>query len=107
MCDPPPVAQFGVVAALVELSLGLTTVMRATRHVAALAAFALNVGFVAFAFVADSRRLPWRGCGCFGGIDLPWLPWHAVIAAALALPSLAIFLDAERRANAPPPAQPS
>jgi hypothetical protein len=66
--------------------------------------FAANLGLVGFAVVADARGIEWMGCGCiWGGIDLPWLPWHAVIAAALALPFLAVFLDAERRAAKTPP----
>ncbi len=101
MCEPPPIGKVALPAAFVELALGLLTAWPRTRRRAAIAAFAMNVGLVGFALVGDSRGLDWRACGCFfGGVDAPWLPWHALLAGSLALPFLVVFLDAERRAAA-------
>jgi hypothetical protein len=97
--DLPPIASLTPAAALFDVVLAAATACRRHRRAASLAAFALHVGLVGFAFIAAARGLPWRAGGrFFYGFDVPWLPWHALTAAALSLPFLAIFLDAERRA---------
>ena len=94
---PPPIAVLSGQVAVAELIVGIATAIAISRRWASLAGVTLNLCLVGFAFGADARNLPWKNCGCFfGGIDLPWLPWHAVAGGVLALPFLAIFLDAER-----------
>lgn len=95
---PPGVVKLAVAGGLVEVAIGLVLAAGSPRaqRVAALAGTGLNAGFIGFAFVAKSRGLPVSGCGCFGGIDLPWEA-HAAIAAGLACIFLAILLDLERR----------
>ncbi len=91
LCEPPPIAGFAMLAALGELVIGVTLCMRSTQRIAAIAGTATNLGLIAVAFIADARGLPWQGCGCvFVGVEFPWLPGHAIFAAALTLPFLAI-----------------
>ena len=97
-CGTPPLSILSGQVALFEMALGVTTAIAASRRWASLVGVTLNLCFVGFAFGADARHLPWKECGCFfAGIHLPWLPWHAIAGGVLALPFLAIFLDAERR----------
>lgn len=100
MCEPAPIASWSALFASAELLVGLGVTSPRWRLRASLAGFAMHFGLIFFAFVAHVRRLPWKGCGCFGGRDLPWLPRHAAIAAALAEPFIWMFLDAGRRAQA-------
>ena len=95
---PPSVVAMAVASGIVEGAIGLAVAAGAPRlrRAAALAGTGLNVGLVGFACVASARGVETEGCGCFGGLDLPWF-WHAAIAAALALAFLAILLDGERR----------
>ena len=94
---PPPMSILSGQVALFEMAVGVATAVAASRRWASLVGLTLNLCFVGFAFGADARHLPWKECGCFfGGVHLPWLPWHAVAGGVLALPFLAIFLHAER-----------
>lgn len=92
------VANFALLAALWELAIGIGVLVRLTRRIAAIAGAATNLGLIAFAFIADARQLPWEGCGCvFVGVEFPWIPGHAIFAAALAVPFLAIVVRSELR----------
>jgi hypothetical protein len=94
---PPPMSILSGQVALFEIAVGVATAGEIARRWASLVGVTLNLCFVGFAFGADARHLPWEECGCFfAGIHMPWLPWHAIAGGVLALPFLAIFLDAER-----------
>lgn len=99
-CGGPAAATvwLAVAAGVVEavIGLGIAAPPPVSRRFAALAGTGVNTGLIGFAVVADGRGVDVEGCGCFGGIALPW-PAHAAIAATLALAFLAILLDAERR----------
>ena len=98
MCLRPPIAELATLMSFFELILGIAVASRPSRRIAALVGIGLHVGLVLWAFIAHARHLPWKGCGCvFVGIEFPWLPGHALLAAALLLPFLAIFVREERR----------
>jgi len=97
-CARPAIADFAAFLALWELVIGVGVFARAKRRMAAIAGTATNLGLIAVAFIADARNLPWQGCGCvFVGIEFPWLPGHAIFAAVLTLPFLAIVVRSELR----------
>jgi hypothetical protein len=98
LCGPTALEGLSDCMAFAETLFGVLVAVPPTRHRAALCAFAMNVGLVLFAVVAHVRGLAWEGCNCVPALNLPWLPWHALIAAALAVPFLWMFVDAERRA---------
>ncbi len=97
VCGPEPLEILSDFTAVIEAGVGLFVALPASRRHAALFAFSLNVGLVGFAVAAHVRGLTWEGCRCVPALNLPWLPWHAAIAAGLAAAFLWIFLDAERR----------
>ncbi len=98
LCTPPPIAAFAMFAAMFEVLVGVGVCFRDSRRIAGIAGTALNIGLIAVAFIADARRLPWKGCGCvFVGVEFPWLPDHAIFAGALTLPFLAIVVRSERQ----------
>lgn len=98
----PATVRMAVTAGVIEGAIGIAVAGRRgwVRHSAALAGTGLNVGLIGFAAVASARGVETKGCGCFGGLDLPWSV-HAAIAAALAAVFFAILLDFERRLAAP------
>lgn len=98
---PPPVAQLAPAVALFEGLIGMWTMVDRGRHLASLLGLAFSLGLVLFAFVADYRGLPWKGCGCvWMGVDFAWLPGHALLAVVLAAIFGTIFVHEERRARA-------
>ena len=99
MCGEPDDLQvLATLMAMAEMALGLGVALGPleVRALTAIAGVGLMVGLVGFAFVADLRHLPTHHCFCFGGIELPW-KGHAAVAAALAVPWLAILVHARRR----------
>jgi hypothetical protein len=99
MCgDPSPMQFLAMLMSGAEIALGagVAAGRLGTRRLMAIVGVGAMLGLVGFALVADARHLPTRHCFCFGGIELPW-KGHAAVAAALALPWLAILIDTERR----------
>ncbi len=98
LCEPPPIQGLGLMMAMVEGALGTAVALGdvRVRSLAAIGGVGAMIGLVGFAFVAEARQLPTHQCHCFGGIDLPW-KGHAAVAGALALPWIAILVDARRR----------
>ena len=98
MCLRPPMADVANVMSLWELALGIAVVLPASRRVGSLLAVATHLGLILFAFIAHFQGHPYEDCGCvFVGIEFPWLPGHALLAAALLVPFLAIFVREEKR----------
>ena len=98
LCTPHPIAGYAMLAAAIELVVGLCVCSADTRRKGGIVGMAFNLGLIAAAFIADARSLPWEGCGCvFVGVEFPWLPGHAILAGALTLPFLAIVVRSERQ----------
>jgi hypothetical protein len=107
MCgDPGPLQLLAILMSGAEfvLGIGVAAGRLDTRALMSVVGVGAMLGLVGFAFVAEARGLPTRHCFCFGGIELPW-KGHAAVAAALALPWLAILLDTERRLALAKPAE--
>jgi hypothetical protein len=80
---PDPWLDVNLTMTTAEMWTGLLVLLPRTRRAGLRFGIVLMEGTAAFAAHQWTEGASSRGCGCFGGIDLPW-SFHALFAAALA-----------------------
>lgn len=80
----PLLARWVRAGAAMEAVVGAVAVVHPGRLIAAIVA-ASYAGFTVFVWRALRSGSPLASCGCFGKIDTPPTPGHAVVTAALAV----------------------